>query len=143
MLAAPMPPGASARRTEAAMLRAKLSSGLRRLLGRESVSEPPAAAAVPTAPPAPEPEGAETDAPARPAAIDRAQVEQVIEQQIRPALRADGGDIELVDIQGADVHVRLQGACRGCPGASMTLRMGVEALLRDEIPGFGRVVDRG
>jgi Fe-S cluster biogenesis protein NfuA len=126
------------------MIRAKLSSSLRRLLGRESASEHPTVAPptpgpvdAPTAPP-------DTDAVERvPAALDRAHVEQVIEAQIRPALRADGGDIELVDIQGADVHVRLQGACRGCPGASMTLRMGVEALLRDEIPGFGRVVDRG
>jgi Fe-S cluster biogenesis protein NfuA len=122
------------------MLRAKLTSSLRRIFGQRPAQEPQPAATpreAPRAPAAPP----QDDHPA--AVLDRAAVEQVIEQQIRPALRADGGDIELVAIHGADVHVRLQGACRGCPGASMTLRMGVEALLRDEIPGFGRIVDLG
>lgn len=54
---------------------------------------------------------------------------------IRPALQADGGDIELVDV-GEDgvVKVKLQGACHGCPGAAMTLKMGVERLLRANVP---------
>jgi Fe-S cluster biogenesis protein NfuA len=116
---------------------------LRRLLGR-SAKTPPSAPPRPA--PASPPEtntntNTNTDAP--PSPLDPALVEAVIDERIRPALRADGGDIELVEIRGADIHVRLKGACRGCPGASMTLKMGVEALLRDEIPGFGRVVDLG
>lgn len=61
-------------------------------------------------------------------------VEAVI-QEIRPNLQADGGDIELVDVTADGiVKVRLQGACQGCPGAAMTLKMGVERLLKSRIP---------
>ena len=62
------------------------------------------------------------------------QVQDVIDQ-IRPNLQADGGDIELLDVSDdVVVKVRLQGACRGCPGAAMTLKMGVERLLRQKVP---------
>ena len=61
---------------------------------------------------------------------------------IRPALQADGGDIELVSAEEASgtVSVRLQGACRGCPGAAQTLKMGVERLLKAKVPGVKEVV---
>ena len=55
-------------------------------------------------------------------------------KQIRPALEADGGGIELVDIVDGVVKVRLQGACQGCPGAQMTLKMGVEKVLKEQVP---------
>jgi Fe-S cluster biogenesis protein NfuA len=60
---------------------------------------------------------------------------------IRPALRGDGGDVELVKVEddGA-VHVRLQGACIGCPSASMTLTYGIERTLKERIPEVTRVV---
>lgn len=54
--------------------------------------------------------------------------------KIRPALEADGGGIELVDVVDGVVKVRLQGACKGCMGAQMTLKMGVERVLKEEIP---------
>ena len=55
--------------------------------------------------------------------------------KVRPSLQADGGDVELVDVDdGGVVSVRLAGACRGCPGAVMTLRLGVERLLKERIP---------
>ena len=54
--------------------------------------------------------------------------------KIRPMLQADGGDVELVAVEEGVVKVRLHGACAGCPGAQMTLRMGVERQLRQEIP---------
>jgi len=60
-------------------------------------------------------------------------VEKVIEK-IRPVLQADGGNIELVDVVDGVVQVRLMGACAGCPGAQMTLKMGVEKALKEEIP---------
>ena len=60
-------------------------------------------------------------------------VEKALEK-IRPALQADGGNIELVDVVDGVVQVRLQGACAGCPGAQMTLKMGVEKVLKEEIP---------
>lgn len=71
----------------------------------------------------------------------RERVGAVIDQ-IRPLLQADGGDIELVDIdeQSGVVSVRLQGACAGCPGAAMTLKMGVERRLREKVPEVSEVV---
>jgi len=64
----------------------------------------------------------------------KARVQQLIDQ-IRPDLQADGGDIELVDVtEDGVVKVKLQGACHGCPGAAMTLKMGVERLLKKNIP---------
>ena len=63
------------------------------------------------------------------------QVEAVI-NEIRPRLQMDGGDIALVEVtEDGVVKVQLQGACHGCPGAQMTLRNGVERLLRERVPG--------
>ncbi len=61
------------------------------------------------------------------------QVKAVIED-IRPSLQADGGDIEFVGINGKVVQVRLKGACQGCPGAAMTLKMGVERQIKSRVP---------
>jgi Fe-S cluster biogenesis protein NfuA len=56
-------------------------------------------------------------------------------------IQGDGGDIELVDVDADGVvHVRLHGACVGCPSASMTLTMGIERNLKDQIPEVTRVV---
>lgn len=66
------------------------------------------------------------------------EVEKVL-GRIRPALQADGGDVELVDVDGGVVKVRLTGACSGCPMASITLKNGIEALLKEEIPAVERV----
>ncbi len=60
-------------------------------------------------------------------------VEKALDK-IRPALQADGGNIELVDVVDGVVKVKLMGACAGCPGAQMTLKMGVEKALKEEIP---------
>jgi Fe-S cluster biogenesis protein NfuA len=54
--------------------------------------------------------------------------------RIRPALQADGGDVELVDIEDGIVKVRLTGACGGCPMSQMTLKMGIERHLKKEVP---------
>lgn len=54
--------------------------------------------------------------------------------KIRPYLQADGGDVEFVDIVDGIVQVRLRGACAGCPGATMTLKMGVERTLKEHVP---------
>lgn len=51
-------------------------------------------------------------------------------------MRADGGDIELIDVTGNSADVRLSGMCAGCPSAHMTLYLGVEVALREEIPEF-------
>jgi Fe-S cluster biogenesis protein NfuA len=73
----------------------------------------------------------------------KAKVQSVIEE-IRPNLQADGGDIELVDVTADGVvKVRLKGACHGCPGAAMTLKMGVERLLKSRIPEITAVENVG
>ncbi len=66
------------------------------------------------------------------------EVQKVLDR-IRPALQADGGDVELVDVEDGVVKVRLTGACGGCPMAMMTLKGGIEAVLKDEIPSVQRV----
>ncbi len=53
---------------------------------------------------------------------------------IRPSLQADGGDVELVDVENGIVKVRLTGACGGCPMSQMTLKQGIEAYIKKEIP---------
>ncbi|MCX5682751.1 MAG: NifU family protein [Planctomycetota bacterium] len=65
-------------------------------------------------------------------------VEAVI-NEIRPLLQGDGGDIELVAIEGNVVKVRLRGACAGCPGAQMTLKMAVERRIKAKVPEIDRV----
>lgn len=61
---------------------------------------------------------------------------------IRPALQADGGDVELVDIDDAEgiVRVRLQGACSGCPSAQITLAMGIERAIKEKVPEVKEVL---
>ncbi len=63
----------------------------------------------------------------------RERVEKVI-NRIRPAVQMDGGDIQLVDIVDGVVKVRLVGACVGCPSSAMTLKMGIERAIRNEVP---------
>jgi len=58
---------------------------------------------------------------------------QAVLDNIRPNLRADGGDVELVDIKDGIVSVRLKGACAGCPMSTMTLKNGIERLLKQEV----------
>lgn len=67
-------------------------------------------------------------------------VEEVL-HSLKPLIRQDGGDIELVEVaEGGVVRVRLLGACVGCPSSSLTLTMGIERNLRDRLPEITRVV---
>ncbi len=66
-------------------------------------------------------------------------VEAAIEK-IRPMLKADGGDVELVGVsEDGIVQVRLQGACSGCPMSQMTLKNGIERVIKQEVPGVKAV----
>ncbi len=58
---------------------------------------------------------------------------------IRPALQADGGDVEYVALEGDVVKVRLTGACGGCPMATMTLKQGIEQVIKKQVPGISSV----
>ncbi len=68
-------------------------------------------------------------------------VEEVL-AQIRPALQADGGDVELVDVNVNDgiIKLKLKGACAGCPMATMTLKHGIERILKEQIPELKEVL---
>ncbi|MBP7052716.1 MAG: NifU family protein [Phycisphaerae bacterium] len=67
-------------------------------------------------------------------------VTEVIES-VRPALQGHGGDVELIGVdEDKTVRLRLQGACRGCPGATMTMKMGIERILREKVPEVKQVV---
>lgn len=60
---------------------------------------------------------------------------------VRPNLQADGGDVELVDVSADGVvKVRLTGACHGCPMSQMTLKMGIEKIIKQQVPGVKEVV---
>jgi Fe-S cluster biogenesis protein NfuA len=70
----------------------------------------------------------------------KARVQEVLEH-VRPALQADGGDVELVDVtDDGIVSVRLTGACGSCPMSTMTLKMGIERTLKENIPEIQEVV---
>jgi Fe-S cluster biogenesis protein NfuA len=74
-----------------------------------------------------------------PRALTLVNVERVLDE-LRPYLMADGGNVEVVEIDGPIVKVRLQGACGSCPSSTMTLKMGIERKLREEIPEVNEVV---
>ncbi|MEM8639539.1 MAG: NifU family protein [Cyanobacteria bacterium P01_G01_bin.54] len=71
-------------------------------------------------------------------ALTQDNVETVLDE-LRPYLISDGGNVELVDIDGVTVKLRLQGACGSCPSSTMTLRMGIERRLREKIPEIAEV----
>lgn len=73
-------------------------------------------------------------------ALTMENVEQLLEDMVRPALNADGGDITLVKIERGDVYVLLVGSCSSCPSSVMTMKMGVERLLQDEFPEMGELI---
>ncbi len=78
----------------------------------------------------------------RPAVLKGDRVKERVQEAldlIRPALQADGGDVELVDVEGGVVKVRLVGACAGCPMSQLTLANGVERVLKEQIPEVERV----
>jgi len=71
-------------------------------------------------------------------ALTTENVEAVL-NEMRPYLMSDGGNVELVEIDGAVVKLKLQGACGSCPSSAMTLRMGIERRLREAIPEMSEV----
>ena len=98
--------------------------------GEVSAGQGAAPAAVPAAAPA---------AAAGSSLADR--VRAVFEQQINPALASHGGGIVLLDVKDDKVYVQLSGGCQGCAGARMTLKAGVERVLREQIPEVKEVID--
>ena len=71
--------------------------------------------------------------------ITRDKVEEAL-NKVRPNLVADGGNVELVDVSDSTVKIKLTGACAGCPMSTMTLKMGIERVLKQEIPEIKEIV---
>ena len=76
--------------------------------------------------------------PTAPVQVDLAKLEETLEY-IRPAVQADGGDLVLLGVEGGTVNLQMVGACGGCPMSMMTLKAGIERILRDRVPGVEEV----
>jgi Fe-S cluster biogenesis protein NfuA len=73
-----------------------------------------------------------------PPQVDLAKLEEAIEY-IRPAVQMDGGDLILLGVDGGTVNLQMVGACGGCPMSMMTLKAGIERLLKERVPGVTEV----
>ncbi|MCB9883042.1 MAG: NifU family protein [Planctomycetes bacterium] len=71
----------------------------------------------------------------------RLKVEKILDQEINPQIAAHGGYVNVVDVQGKDIWVRMGGGCQGCGSAAATMTQGVERLIRDALPEVERIVD--
>lgn len=110
----------------------------------------PAAPEAPVAPVAAAPPVAAEAAPAASAvapeddtagpALSMEAVQEIMDEMVRPALQGDGGDITLIKVENNDVYVKLVGSCSTCPSSILTMKMGVEALLKEEFPGMGQLI---
>ncbi len=69
------------------------------------------------------------------------QVEKLFDEQVRPALAAHGGNIELIDVDNNKVYVKLTGGCQGCSSSSATLKDGIERLVKQNFPDLDEVID--
>jgi Fe-S cluster biogenesis protein NfuA len=68
-------------------------------------------------------------------------VNAVLDEKIRPALAGHGGGVELVKVEDNKVFVTLSGGCKGCPGARMTIKNGVEQIIKEDFPEITEVID--
>jgi len=71
----------------------------------------------------------------------RRRVEEVVTQELNPALAAHGGFVEIVDVKGGIVHIKMGGGCQGCASSAATLRMGIEQAIRQKVPEVLEIVD--
>jgi Fe-S cluster biogenesis protein NfuA len=104
-----------------------------------TVEEPPAPVVEPgveAAPPRPMAADDDTAGPA----ISFDKVQDILDDMVRPALQGDGGDIRLIKVEDNNIYVKLVGSCSTCPSSIMTMKMGVEALLKEEFPMMNELV---
>jgi Fe-S cluster biogenesis protein NfuA len=73
--------------------------------------------------------------------LNEENVQLVLDESVRPALQADGGDISLVKIEENNIYVELIGACASCPSSTMTMKMGIEQMLHDEFPDLNELIN--
>jgi NFU1 iron-sulfur cluster scaffold homolog, mitochondrial len=71
----------------------------------------------------------------------RKKIQNLLDREINPALGSHGGWVELIDVRKNSVYLRLGGGCQGCASADMTLKMGIEKAIREQIPEVGEILD--
>ena len=71
----------------------------------------------------------------------RERVQKMLDEMINPNLASHGGFVELLDVENNNIYVRMGGGCQGCGAADMTMKMGIERMIREEIPQIGEVLD--
>jgi Fe-S cluster biogenesis protein NfuA len=71
----------------------------------------------------------------------RRRVQQVLDDQINPGVAGHGGFVELIDVQDDNIYIRMGGGCQGCGAADVTLKMGVERLIREQVPQVHEILD--
>jgi Fe-S cluster biogenesis protein NfuA len=76
-----------------------------------------------------------------PVSSPAANVQRILDERINPAVRDHGGAITLVEVKGDTAFLRLEGGCQGCAMAEVTLRQGVEVMIREQVPGIVTIVD--
>ena len=81
------------------------------------------------------------EAPAGPEGDVWRQIQQILDTEVNPAVASHGGFIDLIDVQGGTVYVQMGGGCQGCGMANVTLKQGVERILRDHIPDIEEILD--
>jgi Fe-S cluster biogenesis protein NfuA len=84
---------------------------------------------------------AETKTPVQSDETIHADVKKIFDEWINPALQSHGGFANLVRVEDRKVYVELGGGCRGCPGARMTMKQGIEAAIRERVPAVEAVID--
>ena len=95
---------------------------------------------APQAPDITEPQAAEPMSDTVGPAMSFDAVQAIMDDMVRPALQGDGGDISLIKVENNDIYVKLVGSCSTCPSSIMTMKMGVEALLKEEFPSMGSLI---
>ncbi len=98
----------------------------------------PVIEAAPVAPAPVAPAAAQTDVVGT--ALTMEALQEIMDEMVRPALQGDGGDITLIKVENNDVYVKLVGSCSTCPSSIMTMKLGVEALLKEEFPSMGQLI---
>lgn len=68
-------------------------------------------------------------------------IQQILENRINPAIASHGGWIEVLDVKNRDLFIRMGGGCQGCAASTATLKQGVEQMLKEELPGLGKIID--
>lgn len=71
----------------------------------------------------------------------RKKVQEVLDIQINPSVAAHGGFVDLISVENNNVYIRMGGGCQGCGSANVTLKMGIERMIRDSIPSIGQILD--